>query len=312
MANLAVFNETMKNERVQAYLDQVLQEKKKSFVLTLSSLVNNNAALQVCEPLSIVYAAMKATTLDLPIEPSLGFAAIIPFNDKKAGKTLAQFQIMTEGWKELARRTNQIKHIANEPVYEGELTKANRFTDEYEFDETQRKSDKIIGYMAYIELCNGFKKYVYWDVAKVQKHAQQYSQTYRAGYGVWKDNFDAMALKTVLKYLIRKYAPKSIEMTQAINTDQTVATKPDEQRFADNEGLITEGANETPKAAEAILKKAKATKAKADKATKKEVVAEVVVEPEPEEESYDEAHYEEEESFNNDLPWSDDDFNTND
>ena len=56
----------------------------------------------------------------------------------------------------------------------------------------------------------------------MERHAKTYSQTYKSGYGVWKDNFDVMARKTVLKLLLSKYAPKSIQMQQALTFDQAV------------------------------------------------------------------------------------------
>jgi recombination protein RecT len=132
--------------------------------------------------------------------------------------------VMRNGWVELAQRTGQVVRIANEPVYEGELVMANRFTDEYVFDESKRVSDKVIGYMAYVKLTNGFEKTVYWTIDEVKRHALRYSQTYKRGYGVWVDNFDAMAKKTLVKNLIIKYVPKSIQLTTATEADQAAFT----------------------------------------------------------------------------------------
>lgn len=229
------FNGVMKDTRTQEYLQSVLGNKKDQFVTSLISAVANNENLQVCEPMSIMYTAMKATALGLPIDPSLGYAAMIPFKDGKTGKTLCQFQIMRDGWCELLMRTGQVKFIANEIVYEGQLVHKNRFTGEYVFDEDAKKSDKVIGYMAYLKLNNGFEKTVYWTVEEVKAHALRYSQTYRKGYGLWKDSQDAMALKTVLKHLIKKYAPKSVEVLSAITDDQSVSNEKGEATYRDNE-----------------------------------------------------------------------------
>jgi recombination protein RecT len=132
-------------------------------------------------------------------------------------------------------RTGQVKFVANEVVHEGELVKHNKFTGEYVFDEEAKKSDKVIGYMAYIKLTNGFEKTVYWTIEECKAHALRYSQTYKKGYGQWKDNFDPMALKTVLKHLIKKYAPKSVEVLNAISDDQAVVNEKNESTYADNE-----------------------------------------------------------------------------
>ena len=229
------FNGVMKDTRTQEYLASVLGNKKDQFVTTLISAVANNENLQTCEPMSLMYTAMKATALGLPIDPNLGYAAMIPFKDTKSGKTLCQFQIQRDGWMELLMRTGQVKFVANEVVHEGELVKHNKFTGEYVFDEDAKKSDKVIGYMAYIRLNNGFEKTVYWTIEECRAHALRYSQTFKKGYGVWKDNFDAMALKTVLKHIIKKYAPKSVEVLSAITNDQAVFDENDKAAYKDNE-----------------------------------------------------------------------------
>ena len=228
------FNGVMKDTRTQEYLSSVLGNKKDQFVTTLISAVANNENLQVCEPMSLMYTAMKATALGLPIDPNLGYAAMIPFKDGKTSKTLCQFQIQRDGWMELLMRTGQVKFVANEVVHEGELVKHNKFTGEYVFDEDAKKSDKVIGYMAYIKLTNGFEKTVYWTVEECKAHALRYSQTFKKGYGVWKENFDAMSLKTVLKHLIKKYAPKSVEVLSAISDDQVVSNENGEAAYRDN------------------------------------------------------------------------------
>ena len=224
----------MKDTRTQEYLSSVLGHKKDQFVTSLISAVANNENLQVCEPMSIMYTAMKATALGLPIDPSLGYAGMIPYKDGKSGKTLCQFQIMRDGWCELAMRTGQVKFIANEIVYEGQLVKKNKFTGEYLFDEDAKTSDKVIGYMAYIKLTNGFEKTVYWTVEECKAHALRYSQTFKKGYGLWKDSFDVMSLKTVLKHLIKKYCPKSVEVLNAITDDQSVTDANNVSTYADN------------------------------------------------------------------------------
>lgn len=237
VSTLKSFNVAIRDTRTQEYLMQVLGTKKSEFVANLISVVSGNEALQKCEPMSLIFTAMKATALNLPIEPSLGKAAIIPFNDTKAGVVKAQFQVMRDGWVELLQRSGQVQFIANEPVHEGELVKKNKFTGEYVFDESQRKSDKIIGYMAYIRLNNGFEKTVYWTVEEINAHATRYSQTFKKGYGLWVDNYDAMALKTVLKHLIKKYAPTSVAViNKAMELDYSTfdSENKDSAQYLDN------------------------------------------------------------------------------
>lgn len=228
MTPMQRFNAQIRGANAQAYLVDVLGEKKEAFVTSLVSVVANDANLQKCNPMSVVYAAMKSVPLGLPIEQNLGFSAVIPYGEN------ASFQIMRNGWMDLLMRTGEVKFIANEVVHEGELVKKNKFTGEYVFDEDAKKSDKIIGYMAYVKLTGGFEKTVYWTVEEVRAHAIRFSQTYKKGLGVWKDNFDAMALKTVLKHLIVKYCPKSAEIKKAIRDDQSVTNKDNVSTYADN------------------------------------------------------------------------------
>lgn len=199
---------------------QILGQKSAGFMSSVLAVVNNNDLLKKATAPSVVNSALIAATLDLPINPNLGFAAIVPYVDGKTRTTIAQFQIMYRGMIQLAMRSGQVRNIIAEEVHEGELVSANKFTGEYVFDETARTSDKVVGYMAYLRLCNGFEKTIYMTLQEIEDHAKRYSQTYRKGFGVWKDNFSAMAKKTVTKLLLSKYAPLSIEMQRAMIFDQ--------------------------------------------------------------------------------------------
>lgn len=219
--NLPALKSALNTESIQKKFQEMLGKKSSGFMTSITTVVQNNDLLQKAEVNSIILAAAQAASLDLPINPNLGFSAIIPFNDKKANRCVAQFQIMRDGWVDLCLRTGQFEYIANEIVYEGELVEKNRFTDTYIFDETKRKSNKIIGYMASFKLVNGYRKTLYMTVEEAKAHGKQYSQTFKKGYGLWADNFNAMALKTTLKMLLKKFAPKSIEsIARAIESDQ--------------------------------------------------------------------------------------------
>lgn len=219
--------------------EQILGSPKRAaaFISAVLSVANGNELLRNAEPKSILNSAVVAATLNLQVNPSLGEAAIVPFYNSKTRSYEAQFQIMTRGLVQLCKRSGQFKTLRNEIVYEGELVRCNRFTGEYVFDETCRSSDNVIGYMAYYKLINGDEDTVYMTVDEVKRHAAKYSQTYKKGYGIWKDNFDSMALKTTLKRLL-KNAPKSVEMEQAMVFDQaTVGGNLIEEDTIDNAEL---------------------------------------------------------------------------
>lgn len=218
--NLPQLKSALNAPSVKAKFEEMLGKRAPQFITSITSVVSNNSLLQKADVNSIILGAATAATLDLPLNPSLGYAALVPFNSKDG--CFAQLQIMVKGWTELFLRSGQCKNIICETVYEGQLVKKNRFTGEYMFDEDAKKSDKIIGFMAYLKLSNGFEKYEYMTVDEIKAHAARYSQTYKSGRGVWKDNWEEMAKKTVLKKLLTRWAPKSIEMQNGAIFDQGV------------------------------------------------------------------------------------------
>lgn len=231
MSNLQLFNQTISNPKTQNYLQQVLADKKASFVNNLTALVANNVKLQECEPVSLMYAGIKATALDLPLDANLGFAYVIPFKNNKAQKTDAQFQIGYKGFIQLAIRSGQFKTLNVAEVREGELKRWDLLTGEIAFEAVPNREEKsVIGYVAYFRLINGFEKTFYATVGEIECHAKKYSQTYSSkndsvrSSSKWTTDFDAMAKKTVIKLLLSKYAPLSVEMQDAVKSDQAVIT----------------------------------------------------------------------------------------
>ena len=214
----ATLGELMHSPAVVGKLNEVWSSPQmaNSFVSSVISVANGNPQLRKAEPMSIIGAAMVAATMQLQVIPTLGQCYIIPYGSK------AQFQVGYLGLLQLCQRSGQFKKILAAPVHEGEYISGDEFDEDYVFDKKQRKSDKIVGYMAKFELLNGFTKVAYWDVDRVKAHATKFSQAYRSGYtSPWKSDFDAMAQKTVLKSIL-KYAPKSIEMQNAVTFDQAV------------------------------------------------------------------------------------------
>lgn len=218
--NLPQLKQALNAPSVKAKFEEMLGKRSSQFMTSITSVVQNNALLQKADVNSIIMGAAVAASMDLPLNANLGYAALVPFNSKEG--CFAQIQIMVKGWTELFLRSGQCQSIICETVYEGQLVKKNKFIGEYVFDEDAKTSDKIIGFMAYFKLTNGFEKYDYMTIDEVKAHAARFSQTYKKGFGVWKDNFEAMAQKTVLKRLLTKYAPKSIEMQQMAMFDQSV------------------------------------------------------------------------------------------
>lgn len=211
---------------------ELLGKNAASFATSVLQIVNSNDMLRNAEPITIFNSACMAATLNLPINNNLGFAYIVPFNNKRAGKVEAQFQLGYKGFIQLAQRSGQFKTISAAPVYEGQLVSENPLTG-YEFDWSikPKSGSQPVGYVAYFKLLNGFEAYLYMAMDDVKRHAGRYSQTYKKGFGVWADNFDAMALKTVLKLLLSKQAPLSIDMQKAVLADQAIVKDVDNDEF---------------------------------------------------------------------------------
>lgn len=226
---------------IRERFNDVLGKKAPAFISSLISVANNSDMLAKADPTTVITAGIMAATLDLPINQNLGFAYIVPFYNGKKRITEAQFQMGYKGYVQLAMRTGQYKTINASEIYEGEIKSRNRLTGEFELGE--RTSDKVVGYIAYFRLVNGFEKYLYMTKEEVEAHAKKYSQTYKKGFGLWSTDFDSMAIKTVLKRLLSKYGILSVEMhnmATALSNDGAVIRDKDGQLTPDFEGATVD------------------------------------------------------------------------
>lgn len=250
-APMGRFNRCIASVKTQQYLLQVLGRKKESFVNNITALVANDANLQGCSPMSLIYAGIKATALDFALDNNLGFAYVIPYNNKRritceddsvrdVVVKEAQLQWGYRAFIQLAIRSGQFKRINVTDVKEGEIKFMNLLTGEITFDAAPNRLElPVIGYAAYFELVNGFSKTLYMTVEELQRHAMAYSKTYSSKYestrnsSKWATDFDAMAKKTVIKLLLSKYAPLSVQMQEAVRTDQAIFDDNGRQEYSD-------------------------------------------------------------------------------
>lgn len=225
------FKDLLQDPKTKERFEEMLGKNAPSFLMSVLNCVQNSDKLAECEPQSILMASAVAGTLGLPIDPNLGQAYIIPYNVKikTPGKPdrwikKAQFQIGYKGLIQLGHRSQQFKGLNSIEVREGEFKGIDRMTGEIDFewiqDNDEREKLPIIGFVAFFKLINGFEKSMYMTSNQMTAHGKRYSKTFK--YGQWQDNFIGMGKKTVLKLLIDKYAPKSVEMQKAIKTDQSI------------------------------------------------------------------------------------------
>lgn len=205
--------------------------KAARFVTAITSAVSTNPALSECDAATIVSAGLLGEGLNLSPSPQLGQYYLVPFNDRKNGRKVAQFQLGYKGYIQLAIRSGQYKKLNVLPIKEGELISFDPLDEVIQVqlieDETERENSPTIGYYAMFEYTNGFKKAIYWSREKMESHAEKYSQGYKAkkGYTFWEKDFDSMACKTMLRQLISKWGIMSIEMQRAIESDTGVISE---------------------------------------------------------------------------------------
>lgn len=218
------------SENYRKRFDELLGKRSPQFISSIVSLVNADKNLSAAfyqAPATVIQAAMKAATYDLPIDPALGYAYIVPFKNRKedgSARTEASFIMGYRGMIQLALRTGAYKKLNVTDVREGEVKSYNRLTEEINIDfiedEDEREKAPITGYVGYFQLINGTEKTIYMTKAQIVAHEKKHRKGQFMGKG-WKEDFDAMAQKTVLRKLIGKWGLMSIDYQRA--DAQTVA-----------------------------------------------------------------------------------------
>lgn len=242
------------------------------FITSIISAVSVNPALAECDHSSILSAAMLGESLKLSPSPQLGYYYMVPFNDKKRGCKVAQFQLGYKGYIQLAIRSGEYKKINVLAIKEGELEyfdplneeiKVNLMVDDWD----AREAAKTIGYYAMFELTNGFHKAIYWSKPQMIAHADKYSQAFslketqvktKNGYAkklsfadyeagkvpekdmwmyssFWYKDFDGMAYKTMLRQLISKWGIMSIEMQTVFDKDMAAINEDGTVDYVEND-----------------------------------------------------------------------------
>lgn len=231
----------LSNTNVKKRFEELLGKKSAGFISTMLSVVRSNALLAQADPNTIISAGAMAAALDLPVNPSLGLAYIVPYRDNKANKVLAQFQLGYKGFIQLAMRSGAYQTIHATEVYEGEISSVNRLTGALAFGE--KTSDTIVGYCAYFKLNTGYEKFLYMSLDEVKAHGNKFSKSYNHASGLWNKDLHSMAIKTVIKRLLSKYGILSIEqqgMSTALIADQAVIGSDNTMEYIDTTAIADE------------------------------------------------------------------------
>jgi recombination protein RecT len=208
----------MKSAIAQALPKHITPDRISRIALTS---IRMNPKLLECSELSLLGAVLQSAQLGL--EPNvMGQCYLIPYKNK--GVMEVQFQIGYLGLINLFYRSSEAQTLQAQVVYENDVF-------EYEFGldpkiihkpRTKGSRGEAIAYYAIAKLKNGGFGFEVMSVDDVKAHATKYSQSYKNGYSSpWKTDFDAMALKTVIKRAL-KYMPKSIEIERALAADESI------------------------------------------------------------------------------------------
>lgn len=297
MSNLQEIIKYSENNSVVKRVRELLDKDSAVFITSVVNLSRGSDALQKCTPDSVWGSAMKAAALKLPIEPSLGYAYVIPYGKE------ATFQLGYKGLIQLAIRSGQYRKIHATGVYQDEIEVYNPITGELkvknnpeEFKMRYDGKSQPVGYYARLELHSGFIAEVYMTKRDVEAHGKRFSQTFANANSPWKKDFDAMGEKTVLKQLLGRYGILSIEMQRAFLAEEEIPNFEPENNAGNTDGIAdAETKTRKPKKEKGVID-AEVTEKKDDPVTAKDL--EMTREREgrqPEEEKKEEE---------NDLPWS--------
>lgn len=245
-------NSFLQSDAVKHNIMSVVGEKdSQRFISSVVSAVQSNPQLADCSNSSILSAALLGHSLKLPQSPQLQMFYLVPFNNTKKVKDEngrekeikvkeAVFQLSYRGYLQLAMRSGQYRKINACDIREGELKSFNPITEEYVFeaitDYEKRKLLPVVGYYAYFEMNNGYRKELYWSKEQMDAHAKRYSMAYRKGWSssFWASDFDAMALKTMLRQLISKWGMMSVDMETAYQNDMAIEDENGNPVYVDN------------------------------------------------------------------------------
>lgn len=274
------FSVAIQSDAYKNLINNTLNDPKRAsrFIANITSAVSVNPVLQECDAATILSAGLLGEALNLSPSPQLGQFYMVPYEDKKRGCKVAQFQLGYKGYIQLAIRSGQYRKINVLPIKEGELVSFDPMTEEIGVnlieDDELREKTPTAGYYAMFEYVNGFRKAIYWSYKKMLNHADQYSKAFsKKAYqdlkdgkipqsdlwkysSFWYKNFDDMACKTMLRQLISKWGIMSIEMQKALEYDQGVGIVKDgkasgvEYVDSPDADLVIEPTVAEPKAAE--------------------------------------------------------------
>jgi recombinational DNA repair protein RecT len=106
----------------------------------------------------------------------------------------------------MAYRTGQIAKINVGVVAEGQEWVEDQLTGDARI-EGMPKSNKPIGYFAYMKTFSGREHSLYMSNEDIDAHKVKYAQGYNRSRSAWQTDWHKMAKKTVLSQMLKQWAP---------------------------------------------------------------------------------------------------------
>ncbi|MCY9508506.1 recombinase RecT [Paenibacillus larvae] len=223
--------QSMEKEFKRALPDHIGHER---FVRIAMTVVRTNPKLMQCEAMSIIAALMQSAQLGLEPNTPTKEAHLIPYSNKRIinGKEIwvdeAQFQMGYRGILKLVWQSGIVSEIDCDSICRGDTVIYEKGKDGTfkHIPVIDGERGEPYAYYAYAVTKDGGFVCTVMSKDQVLKHALKFSKSKKRGtgelYGPWKDDFDAMALKTVLIALCDKKLPKSSALQQQIAQDSTI------------------------------------------------------------------------------------------
>jgi recombination protein RecT len=174
------------------------------FIQASLTAIKMSTKLQQCTPDSILKALMESARYGLEPNSPLSEAALVPYGDK------VEFLIEYRGLLKLAWNSGLVMSIDFDKICEHDewrYTKGDKgvFFHQPTFD----ARGKALAYYACATIKGGGIARTVMSTTEIKQHGKQFSKSYSSASSPWQTDFDAMAIKTVLRQLIDKKLPKS-------------------------------------------------------------------------------------------------------
>lgn len=200
-SNYSEIKRYAKSEEIkQIFRGIVGDEHAEGYIYSVIVAVSASEQLQQCTPQSIMRSAARAATLGLSCDPALGQAHLVPYKDEA---------VLIPGWRgirDMAYRTGQIAKINVGVVAEGQEWVEDQLTGDARI-EGLPKSNKPIGYFAYMKTFSGREHSLFMTNEEIDAHKEKYAQGYNRSRSAWQTEWHKMAKKTVLSNMLKQWAP---------------------------------------------------------------------------------------------------------